>query len=114
MYKLEFCVEKYLDLHIIVQLLTKLRSDTLKLNVETGRYQNVARENRICLSYNMNALEDKYHFVLVCPAHRYIVTTLLFMVKKIHKLLQSSSKSLTIKLCRYLNVEWKLRLDIVP
>jgi hypothetical protein len=65
--KLEFCVEKYLDLHIIVQLLTKLRSDTLKLNVETGKYQNVARENRICLSYNMNALEDKYHFVLVCP-----------------------------------------------
>ena len=62
----------------------------------------------------MNALEDKYHFVLVCPAHRYIITILLFMAKKIHKLLQSSSKSLTIKLCRYLNVEWKLRLDIVP
>jgi hypothetical protein len=66
-------------------LYDKLRSDTLKLNVETGRYQNVARENRICLSYNMNALEDKYHFVLVCPAHRYIITTLLFMAKKIHK-----------------------------
>jgi hypothetical protein len=64
-----------------------MTKSTLKLNVETGRYQNVARENRICLSYNMNALEDKYHFVLVCPAHRYIVTTLLFMVKKIHKLL---------------------------
>jgi len=62
-YKLEFCIEKYLDFHINVHLLTKHRSDKLKLNVETGRYQNVARENRICLSYNMNALEDKYHFV---------------------------------------------------
>ena len=80
-YKVEFCVEKYLDFHIIVQLLTKLRSDTLKLNVETGNYQNVARENIICSSYNMNALKDKYHFVLVCPAHRYIITTLLFMAK---------------------------------
>ena len=79
--KLEFCVEKYLDFHIIVQLLTKLRSDILKLNVETGKYQNVARENRICSSYNMNALKDKYHFVLVCPAHWYIITTLLFMAK---------------------------------
>jgi hypothetical protein len=29
----------------------------------------------------MNALEDKYHFVLVCPAYRYIITTLLFMAK---------------------------------
>jgi hypothetical protein len=50
MYILEFCVEKYLDFHIIVQLLTKLRSDTLKLNVETGNYQNVARENIICFT----------------------------------------------------------------
>lgn len=46
--KLEFCVEKQLDFHIIVQLLPKFRSDTLRLNVETGKYQNVARENRIC------------------------------------------------------------------
>ena len=59
----------------MVQLLANLRSDTLQLNVETGKYQNVARENKICLSYNMNALEDTYHFVLVCPAHRYIITT---------------------------------------
>jgi hypothetical protein len=29
----------------------------------------------------MNALKDKYHFVLVFPAHRYIITTLLFMAK---------------------------------
>jgi hypothetical protein len=39
--------KKYLDFHIMVQLLGNLRSDTLKLNVETGRYQNVARANRI-------------------------------------------------------------------
>ena len=80
-YKVEFCVKKYLDFHIMVQLLANLRSDTLKLNVETGKYQNVARENRICWSFNMNALENKYHFVLVCPAYRYIITTLLFMTK---------------------------------
>ena len=80
-YTLAFYVEKYLDFHIIIQLLTELRSDTLKLNIETGRYQNVARENRMCLSYNMNALEDKYHFVLVCPANRYMITTLLFIAK---------------------------------
>jgi Holliday junction resolvase RusA-like endonuclease len=46
--RLEFCIEKYLDLHINVQLLTKICSGTLKLNVETGRYQNIVRENRTC------------------------------------------------------------------
>jgi hypothetical protein len=60
-YKVEFCVKKYLDFHIIVQLLTKLRSDTLKLNVETGKYQNVARENRICSSYN-NKVQALFFF----------------------------------------------------
>jgi hypothetical protein len=43
--------------------------------------QSSRRENIICSSYNMNALKDKYHFVLVFPAHRYIITTLLFMAK---------------------------------
>jgi hypothetical protein len=57
----------HLDFHITcnVQLLTKIRSGTLKLNVETGRYQNIVRENRTCISCNMNVLEDEYHFILL-------------------------------------------------
>jgi len=59
--ELEFCIEKYLDFHINVQLLTKIRSGTLKLNVETGRYQNIVRENRIfyhviCTFYKMSII----------------------------------------------------------
>jgi hypothetical protein len=32
--ELEFCIEKYLDFHINVQLLTNIRSGTLTLNVD--------------------------------------------------------------------------------
>jgi hypothetical protein len=53
-----------------VYLLTKLRSGTLKLNIELGRYNYTPRESRLCLCCNMNVVENEYHFVLVCPAYR--------------------------------------------
>jgi len=119
-FKLEFCIEKYLYFHINVQLLTNIRSGTLKLNVETGRYQNIVRENRMCLSCNMNVLEDEYHFVLVGPAYRSFRSLYLLRYycswpnrQKLYTLLKACDKNLTIKLCRYLNSAWKLRLEII-
>jgi hypothetical protein len=38
--KVEFCHEKYLNDFSNVYLLTTLRSGTLKLNIELGRYNN--------------------------------------------------------------------------
>ena len=62
--KVEFCQEKYLNNCSNVYLLTKLRSGTLKLNIELGRYNNTPRESRLCLCCNMNVVENEYHFVL--------------------------------------------------
>jgi hypothetical protein len=72
--KVEFCHEKYLNFCSNVYLLTKLRSGTLKLNIELGRYNNTPRESRLCLCCNMNVVENEYHFVLVCPAYRSVRT----------------------------------------
>ena len=55
-------------------LLIKLRSGTLKLNIELGRYNNTPRESRLFLCCNMNVVENEYHFVLVCPAYRSVHT----------------------------------------
>ena len=55
-------------------LLIKLRSGTLKLNIELGLYNNTPRESRLCLCRNMNVVENEYHFVLVCPAYRSVRT----------------------------------------
>lgn len=119
-FKIEFCMESYLDFHINVQLLTKIRSGTLKLSVETGRYQNLERENRICFSCNMNVVEDEYHFVLVCPTYRSLRKLYLPIYycswpnrQKLYNLLICSDRKLTTKVCMFINSAWKLRSQLI-
>ena len=47
-------------------LIAKLRSGTLPLAIETGRYTNVPLENRICTLCDNNIIEDEIHFMCVC------------------------------------------------
>ena len=48
-------------------LLTKLRSGTLPLAIEKGRYRNQALEQRVCILCHQNEIEDEIHFVINCP-----------------------------------------------
>ena len=50
-------------------LLAQLRSGTLPLNIETGRFRNIDIENRICMLCNRNVIEDEIHFVIECPLY---------------------------------------------
>ena len=34
---------------------------------EEGRYRGIDRNLRLCQFYNINFVEDEYHFLLVCP-----------------------------------------------
>ena len=118
--KVEFCHEKYLNFCSNVYLLTKLRSGTLKLNIELGRYNNTPRESRLCLCCNMNVVENEYHFVLVCPAYRSVRTHFLptyycswSNIYKLEHLLKAANKNLTIKLYNYLTAAWKIRCHII-
>ena len=49
--------------------ISKFRLSSRSLRIETGRHgQNrIAKKQRFCLAYNMNEVEDEYHFLLVCP-----------------------------------------------
>ena len=38
-----------------------------KLEVEQGRYYNVARNERLCKMCSKSEIEDEFHFLLVCP-----------------------------------------------
>ena len=44
----------------------KYRTSAHNLNIETGRYYNIDRNQRYCNMCNANALEDEYHFILEC------------------------------------------------
>ena len=47
----------------------KLRTSSHLLKIETGRWTNIARENRICTQCRQNTVEDEYHFLFDCTMH---------------------------------------------
>jgi hypothetical protein len=40
------------------------------LNIESGRYQNEFRSNRICTLCNLRDVEDEFHFILKCSKYQ--------------------------------------------
>jgi hypothetical protein len=92
-----------------VYLLTKLRSGTLKLNIELGRYNNTPRESRLCLCCNMNVVENEYHF----HSFNVVVTQIRVITKlpnfeqsskwkvKTHKYINRQNQSTTLKLWKW-------------
>ena len=50
-------------------LMAQLRSGTLPLAIEVGRYRGLAVEDRICTVCNLNITESELHFILECPAY---------------------------------------------
>ena len=70
-FKHEFKLENYLlhesqDNH---RNLTRLRTSSHKLTVETGKYNKVALKDRLCQLCDANTVEDEYHFVMTCPLY---------------------------------------------
>lgn len=49
--------------------ISKLRTSSHHLRIETGRWTNVAREHRICIQCRQNTVEDEYHFLFDCSRH---------------------------------------------
>ena len=47
--------------------LSRFRLSSHSLAIESGRYNNTPREERLCIHCNMNTIENEYHFLLVCP-----------------------------------------------
>ena len=63
-------MEEYLLKNINVKVLSYLRYGVLQLNVETGRYNNQPRNERVCVCCTMQCIENEYHFTLICPTYR--------------------------------------------
>ena len=70
LFKLDTSCESYLNkitLNKYKFALSRFRLSSHNLALETGRYNNIPKENRICTFCNMNKIESEYHFLLVCP-----------------------------------------------
>jgi len=67
-FKHEYCVEPYV--HILNKgyrsALAQLRCGILPLSVETGRFNTIPIEFRLCVFCDINAIEDESHFLFHC------------------------------------------------
>jgi len=72
-FKHTFNLEPYLDSITnkrFIITLSRFRLSSHKLEIERGRYHNIDRENSICTFCNSKAIENEYHFLLICPLYR--------------------------------------------
>ena len=58
-------------------LIAKLRLGILPIRVETGRYNSIKREERLCLVCNNGDVEDEQHDMFYCKVHSEIRLCLL-------------------------------------
>ena len=79
-----FVPEKYVTMNLSQQqrsILAQLRIGILPLVIETGRFINVKREDRICTLCTDNCIEDEIHFTLVCPFYNDVRKRFLEQIK---------------------------------
>ena len=56
--------------------IAKLRTGTLPLSIETGRYRQIAIDQRLCRSCDRNVIENEIHFIFHCEKYNDIRTDL--------------------------------------
>ena len=86
--------------------------------IETGRYENIHRVQRLCQSCNMNMTETEFNFLLVCPHYRELRTKylkqyylLMAFNSELEELLSSTSKGTIRKLAKYIYFANKIRIS---
>ena len=50
-----------------IKTLCRFRTLNMKLPVETGRWQNIDRQNRTCQLCDNGDLGDEFHYIMICP-----------------------------------------------
>ncbi len=83
-YKNEYKAELYVQaIHDRQErsLMAKFRTGVLPLSIETGRFQNIPIEYRLCLLCEDNVCESESHFLLHCKFYNDLRSTLLLKVQ---------------------------------
>jgi hypothetical protein len=101
-------------------IIAKLRLSSHKLFIETGRHQNIVRDQRKCVLCNLNDIEDEYHFVLTCPYYADVRKTLIPKyyrcrpnMFKFIELLNSSNKNVLRKLAMFCLKGFEMRENVL-
>lgn len=111
-YKSDNEYERYLNViknNKFSKALSRFRLSSHQLEIETGRYIGLNREERLCRKCNMRMVEDEYHFLIVCPHYndlrRKYFTNYYCQWPTIHKfvsLMSSNSEKVISKLSKFI------------
>ena len=90
-------------------LLPKFRASAHKLAIETGRYNIIPENDRLCIYCNMGAVENEFHFLLACPKYRDLRLKCFRRyycnwptLQKCERLMASNSNSVQTSLAKYI------------
>ena len=106
--------------------LVKLRISSHKLRIETGRYDNIPSDERLCNLCNCNRIENETHFLLDCPSFSPIRDTFFsklepkipFLRLQSHEcllshLMNSTDYFINIKLISFMSTCFELRDKLI-
>ena len=65
---LQFYLDRPLN-YIYKPYICKMRISAHNLNIETGRFYNLDRHERVCSMCNLNVVEEEYRFILQCEKY---------------------------------------------
>ena len=65
---LQFYLDRPLN-YIYKPCICEMRISAHNLDIETGRFYNLDRHERVCSMCNLNVVEDEYHFILQCEKY---------------------------------------------
>lgn len=118
-YKQHFELEPYLHKLYIDKYriaLTKFRLSSHNLQIEKGRHEGIARNDRICQNCTMGVIENEYHFLLACPKYYDLRNKLLKpyfchwpTIHKFKSLLSTTNINELINLSKYIYFAFKRR-----
>ena len=118
-FKESFCFEDYLlSLPPVFRLdLCKFRLSCHKLPIQTQRYINIPREERLCPLCDLNEIGDEFHYLFNCT-NSLLNNNRIFLlprylrkrpnVYKFNQLMYSKSKRTLINLCRFIGMIFSL------
>ena len=115
-----FEYENYLDI-VPIDLryfLLRLRVSSHSLRIQTGRYgiDRLPRNERICVQFDLNDIDDELHLLLNCPCSNDLRQTFIpgyyysrISMFKLMELLKSENRNVLVKICKFIKLAFNRR-----
>ena len=118
----DFCTPIYL--YMIPENLrihmSRIRCGSHRLEIETGRYRNLDRNQRLRQICNGDAVEDELHFILVCPLYNEARNRLIPLYfcdhptkYNLYQLFKSRSRERLLALSKFIKIALKIRKNYI-